>query len=728
MLKKIRNCIVFLIVVFLIFSMTPSGTISIDSKENDFNLLNKNIVFIEKSNGLDNPGKEGGKTEYELADINNDGHLDLISVGDHGSPFINSNQHGIMVWFGDGKGNWSVSQVGNFGYGGIEAGDLNLDGFLDVVWGIHHNYGTNGFGDTLIGAALGDGSGTNWIPWATGLGTGGESWGMFATDLADFDCNGLLDLISLSFGCCNGYHVYENHGDGTWTHKWSLSGGNANYNIEVADFNADGFLDFAGTREGTYVFFGDGNLGFTMNQNGLPTSGINGLDVGDFNKDGCDDLALGLSNGVRCYYFNKENNNWVSASNNLPTSGSYYAQFGDMNGDGFLDVFAYSPPTATLYLGDGNGNWVSAGTVSMPTPGSYSALLVDGDFDHDGREDVVIQAEQGTWPSYINKLKVFSPWSEPTELSVFVQKPCGGETFRSGSIRNIRWLSAVPVSQESSSVEIQISLNGETGPWDTIASGLPNNGCFQWLVDVGGSEYCRIKIIVSTETTSVYAVSESDFKIIGFNVDAHGPYNGLIGEPIQFTGSAENGTPPYSFYWDFGDGSFSYEQNPKHAYSYKGNFTVILSVTDSKGVTIRDSTWAFINGVNNPPSAPSINGTNKAKPKVEYNFTFVSTDPDDDQIFYYIDWGDETNTGWLGPFLSGEEINQSHLWFKKGVYVVKCKVKDVYNLESDWGSLEIIVPRNKFIEKILLNSFIERLLKVFTQFYFFFKSHFLLIA
>jgi len=59
-----------------------------------------------------------------------------------------------MVWLGDGGNTWTVHQVGDFGYGGIEAGDLNLDGFLDVVWGIHHDYsGVPGFGDTLLGAA-----------------------------------------------------------------------------------------------------------------------------------------------------------------------------------------------------------------------------------------------------------------------------------------------------------------------------------------------------------------------------------------------------------------------------------------------------------------------------------------------------------------------------------------------------------------------------------------------
>jgi len=224
--KKMKKGLICAIVLLIFLSIISSYAISKSSEIRNFNISKIMVSFIEKSTGLNNPEKDGGKTELELADIDNDGNLDIICVGDHGSPYVNSQQHGIMVWLGDGIDTWSVNQVGNFGYGGCEAGDLNLDGNLDVVWGVHHDWGESGFGDTLIGAALGDGTATNWIPWAEGLGTGGEDYGMFSTDLADFDCNGLLDIISQSFGCCNGYHMYENHGDGTWSHEWSVTGGN----------------------------------------------------------------------------------------------------------------------------------------------------------------------------------------------------------------------------------------------------------------------------------------------------------------------------------------------------------------------------------------------------------------------------------------------------------------------------------------------------------------------
>lgn len=386
-------------IIFTILLISLTTTVSLNPLTTTAQTRQPTLTFIPKSTGLNTPSLDGGPMEVELADINQDGHLDILSVGDHGNPYINTQEHGIMAWLGDGTGTWTIHQNGDFGYGGCAIGDLNLDGHPDIAWGIHHNYGPTGFGDTLIGAALGDGTGINWTGWATGLGTGGETWGMGATDFADFNNDGLLDLVSQSFGYGNGYHVYQNNGNGTWTQRYASTAENTNDDLQCCDINADGNMDFIGTRATTYVMLGDGHFGFTLCQTGIPSGTILGLNRGDANNDGCDDLVIGYDNiGIRCLLYDHTSNQWTSASTGLPTTGDYNVQYGDVNGDGNLDIIAFTTNTGKAYLGDGTGTWTADATFSMP--GSYTMLRVDGDFDHDGREDVLIVADNGVYESY----------------------------------------------------------------------------------------------------------------------------------------------------------------------------------------------------------------------------------------------------------------------------------------------------------------------------------------
>ena len=54
-------------------------------------------------------------------------------------------------------------------------------------------------------------------------------------------------------------------------------------------------------------------------------------------------------------------------------------------------------------------------------------------------------------------------------------------------------------------------------------------------------------------------------------------------EVVTFTDRSGGGEPPYTYSWDFGDGSNSTEQNPTHGYDGYGNYTVTLTVTDNIG-------------------------------------------------------------------------------------------------------------------------------------------------
>jgi len=184
--------------------------------------------------------------------------------------------------------------------------------------------------------------------------------------------------------------------------------------------------------------------------------------------------------------------------------------------------------------------------------------------------------------------------------------------------------------------------------------------------------------------------------------DADGPYEEFIGKPVQFYGSATGGTGPYSWYWDFGDGKNSTLQNPTHVYSEGGVYIVNLTVTDYYGINDSDSTMATILS-NAPPDTPSKPaGTTDGKIGKEYAYTSSTTDPDGDQIWYWFDWDDGTNSGWIGPYASGATGSAKHTWDEEGDYDIKVKAKDVNELESGWSSILSVK-----ITKIEINLSIE---------------------
>jgi outer membrane protein assembly factor BamB len=119
--------------------------------------------------------------------------------------------------------------------------------------------------------------------------------------------------------------------------------------------------------------------------------------------------------------------------------------------------------------------------------------------------------------------------------------------------------------------------------------------------------------------------------------------------------------------------------------------------------------YAFGPGdVNNPPNKPTISGPINGKYRKSYSYSIVATDPDGDDLSYFIDWGDGTNTGWFGLYSSGVEISESHSGSSDGTFTIQAKAKDTYDEESDWATLKVSMPKNNgfqqdlFLEKIIL--------------------------
>jgi hypothetical protein len=65
-------------------------------------------------------------------------------------------------------------------------------------------------------------------------------------------------------------------------------------------------------------------------------------------------------------------------------------------------------------------------------------------------------------------------------------------------------------------------------------------------------------------------------------------------QPLQFTGEAFGGIPPYQYHWAFGDGNTSDEPNPTHIYTHRGNYTATFTVADNEGNHSQNTTQVTI--------------------------------------------------------------------------------------------------------------------------------------
>ena len=126
---------------------------------------------------------------------------------------------------------------------------------------------------------------------------------------------------------------------------------------------------------------------------------------------------------------------------------------------------------------------------------------------------------------------------------------------------------------------------------------------------------------------------------------------------------------------------------------------------------------------NYAPIKPSITGPSRGYQGVEYTFTFSSTDPENEDIELFIDWGDGTNTGWIGPFESGHVEALTHVWNSKKVFSIKAKARDVNLDECEWSIHNINIPRVRNI----LNDIFLKLLERFPNLHFFLSKIFVIL-
>jgi len=103
---------------------------------------------------------------------------------------------------------------------------------------------------------------------------------------------------------------------------------------------------------------------------------------------------------------------------------------------------------------------------------------------------------------------------------------------------------------------------------------------------------------------------------------------------------------------------------------------------------------------NQRPNKPTITGKTEGKIKKEYEYKIVTTDPEDNDVYYFINWGSfgyytgKIETDFIGPYASGEEVIVNHIWWYRDNFTITVMAIDIHGGESDWGELRVTMPHS----------------------------------
>jgi hypothetical protein len=148
-----------------------------------------------------------------------------------------------------------------------------------------------------------------------------------------------------------------------------------------------------------------------------------------------------------------------------------------------------------------------------------------------------------------------------------------------------------------------------------------------------------------------------------------------------------------------------------HAWTQLGTYDVTVIARDINGAGSPISETLVVTVTDNtPPFDPTIEGSSQIKPNIEYTYTFTAIDEFDHDVEFDIDWGDGHGLSGVGPYHSGEAVEFTHTWAKKGTFTIKARATDVYGLESNWTYHEIVCPTNY---QFSLNVFLQHLFEMF---------------
>lgn len=301
--------------------------------------------------------------EYlSVGDFNGDGNPDLVT-----NHYIwNPGYQTVSILFGNGNGTFQPVSVqslpisGDGGnYNGAGAGDVNNDGFADIV-ALSGMYPDPPVECTVL---LGSSSGAftpvyqifTAYPYYSSL------------KLADFNEDGNLDL-------CAGMTINLGNGDGTFQDDLIY-----HQTPAIGDFNNDGHLDSSGGYPaGVSVNIGDGTGGISMSVGLNSGFEAGAVSAGDVNGDGAIDIiALNNQPGTTVVLGNA-NHSFGPYFNSSEAAGLSSIAVGDFNGDGKSDLAATDSAAGVVKVFLNNGIWIGGTPLPVPSIAIADVTMTEG--------------------------------------------------------------------------------------------------------------------------------------------------------------------------------------------------------------------------------------------------------------------------------------------------------------------------------------------------------------
>ena len=140
------------------------------------------------------------------------------------------------------------------------------------------------------------------------------------------------------------------------------------------------------------------------------------------------------------------------------------------------------------------------------------------------------------------------------------------------------------------------------------------------------------------------------------------PTNPLVGEQVAFSATASGGTPPYSFSWDFGDGSTGVGESLVHTYSAENTYTVSLTTSDAAS-GIANAQGNIVVGTITPPPSLTATFTHSPSNPSEGETLVFSASASGGTAPYSFSWD-------LGDGIRHSGISTTHSYSRVGSYTV----------------------------------------------------------